>query len=91
MVWCIEQAGNPQTILDPFAGSGTTGVAALQMGKTFIGIERERKYFDIMCERLRRVVDAPPLFPFAYDKVGKGTADLQGDLLLPPSEINETA
>ncbi len=91
MEWCIEQAGNPQTILDPFAGSGTTGVAAAQMGKTFVGIERERKYFDIMCERIRRVVDAPPLFPFAYGKAGKGTADLQGDLLAPPSEINETA
>ena len=47
MEWCIEQAGNPQTILDPFMGSGTTGVAAVQMGRKFIGIEREPKYFDI--------------------------------------------
>jgi DNA modification methylase len=50
MVWCIEQAGNPQTILDPFMGSGTTGVAAIQLGRKFIGIEREPKYFDIACQ-----------------------------------------
>ena len=40
------------TILDPFMGSGTTGVAAVQMGRDFIGIEREPKYFDIACRRL---------------------------------------
>ena len=52
MKWCIEQAGNPQTILDPFMGSGTTGVAAVQMGRRFIGIEREPKYFEIACRRI---------------------------------------
>ena len=54
MLWCIEQAGNPQTILDPFMGSGTTGVAAMQMGRSFIGIEREQKYFDIACQRIEQ-------------------------------------
>jgi DNA modification methylase len=54
MRWCIEQAGNPQTILDPFMGSGTTGVAAVQMGRSFIGIEREPKYFDIACKRIEQ-------------------------------------
>ena len=54
MKWCIEQAGVPQrgTILDAFMGSGTTGVAAVQMGRRFIGIEREPKYFDIACRRI---------------------------------------
>lgn len=53
MRWCIEMCKNtPQTILDPFMGSGTTGVAAIQMGRKFIGIEREPKYFDIACERI---------------------------------------
>jgi site-specific DNA-methyltransferase (adenine-specific)/modification methylase len=53
MNWCIEQCKkNPQTILDPFMGSGTTGVAAVQMGRKFIGIEREPKYFDIACRRI---------------------------------------
>lgn len=40
------------SILDPFMGSGTTGVAAVQMGRKFIGIEREPKYFDIACKRI---------------------------------------
>jgi tRNA/tmRNA/rRNA uracil-C5-methylase (TrmA/RlmC/RlmD family) len=52
MTWCIEQIGNPQTILDPFMGSGTTGVACANLGRKFIGIELERKYFDIACERI---------------------------------------
>ncbi len=54
MAWCIDQLGKPSTILDPFMGSGTTGVAAVEMGRKFIGIERERKYFDIACERIER-------------------------------------
>jgi len=41
-----------ETILDPFMGSGTTGVAAMQLGRKFIGIEIEPKYFDIACERI---------------------------------------
>jgi DNA modification methylase len=53
MKWCIGHLPTPnQTILDPFMGSGTTGVAAVQMGRSFIGIERERKYFDIACKRI---------------------------------------
>ena len=53
MKWCVEQLrGCPQSILDPFMGSGTTGVAAVQMGRNFIGIEREPKYFDIACKRI---------------------------------------
>lgn len=44
---------NPnQTILDPFMGSGTTGVAAVMLGRKFIGIEIEEKYFDIACRRI---------------------------------------
>lgn len=41
-------------ILDPFMGSGTTGVACMNLGRKFIGIEIERKYFDIACERISR-------------------------------------
>jgi site-specific DNA-methyltransferase (adenine-specific) len=41
-----------QTILDPFMGSGTTGVACANLGRKFIGIEIERRYFDIACERI---------------------------------------
>lgn len=63
MSWCVEQLKhNPQTILDPFMGSGTTGVAAVQMGRQFIGIEREPKYFDIACKRIEQAVAQGQLF-----------------------------
>ena len=62
MAWCIEQAGNPATILDPFMGSGTTGVAAIQLGRTFTGIEREPKYFDIACKRIEQAYAQGQLF-----------------------------
>lgn len=57
MAWCIDKAGVPEgaTVLDPYMGSGTTGVAALQMGLRFIGVEHVREYFDIACERLADV------------------------------------
>jgi site-specific DNA-methyltransferase (adenine-specific) len=62
MCWTIEQAGNPQTILDPFMGSGSTGVAAIQLGRKFIGIEREPKYFEIACKRIEQAVAQGQLF-----------------------------
>jgi site-specific DNA-methyltransferase (adenine-specific) len=54
MVWCIDKVANAQTVLDPFMGSGSTGVACAMLGRDFTGIERERKYFDIACERIAR-------------------------------------
>jgi site-specific DNA-methyltransferase (adenine-specific)/modification methylase len=72
MAWCIEQAGNPQTILDPFMGSGTTGVAAIQLGRKFIGIEKEPKYFDIACERIRKAVAQGRLFEPEPPKAEQG-------------------
>ena len=62
MKWCIEQVGMPKTILDPFMGSGTTGVAAVQMGRKFIGIEREPKYFDIACKRIEQASKQVDMF-----------------------------
>lgn len=65
MKWCIGHLPDPaETILDPFMGSGTTGVAAVQMGRKFIGIEREPKYFEAACRRIREATgeDAGPLF-----------------------------
>ena len=52
MKWCLDMHPKAQTVCDPFMGTGTTGVAAVAMGKSFVGIERERKYFDIACERI---------------------------------------
>ena len=61
--WCIEQLEDePSLILDPFMGSGTTGVAAVQMGRDFIGIEREAKYFDIACRRIEQAQRQGDLF-----------------------------
>jgi site-specific DNA-methyltransferase (adenine-specific) len=48
----IDRASIDGVIADPFMGSGTTGVACAQLGRRFIGIEIERKYFDIACERI---------------------------------------
>ena len=45
IAWCIQQAPKAITVLDPFMGSGTTGVACALMLRAFTGIERERKYF----------------------------------------------
>lgn len=53
MEWVISHLPeNVETIIDPFMGSGTTGVACVNMKKKFIGIEREKKYFDIACKRI---------------------------------------
>lgn len=49
-------------VVDPFMGSGTTGVACAKMGRKFIGVELEEKYFDIACERIRKAYDQPGLF-----------------------------
>jgi site-specific DNA-methyltransferase (adenine-specific)/modification methylase len=62
MTWCIDLAGNPELILDPFMGSGTTGVAAIQMGRKFIGIEREQRYFDIACKRIEQATKQEDMF-----------------------------
>lgn len=53
VIGVIGQWVRPGTVcLDPFMGSGTTGVACANLGRKFIGIEIERKYFDIACERI---------------------------------------
>ena len=63
MEWCIGKVPDAQTVSDPFMGSGTTGVACIRLGKSFVGIERERKYFDIACERIARAQAQVQLFP----------------------------
>jgi DNA modification methylase len=50
------------TILDPFMGSGTTGVACAKLGRSFIGIEIDEGYFDIACDRIRKAYAQPDLF-----------------------------
>lgn len=62
MQWCILQAGMPATVLDPFMGSGTTGVACMNMGIHFVGVEKEPKYFDIACRRIEQAQQQLKLF-----------------------------
>jgi len=57
--WAAPQT---QTILDPFMGSGTTGVACVKLGRKFIGIEIDEGYFDIACRRIEDAVSRPDLF-----------------------------
>jgi DNA modification methylase len=60
MKWCVEKTHG--MVLDPFMGSGTTGVACVKLGRSFIGIEREPKYFDIACRRIEQDYRQPDLF-----------------------------
>jgi DNA modification methylase len=62
MEWCLGFLPNARTILDPFAGSGTTGVACQRLGRTFIGIEKDPDYFAIMCKRIDEAMRQPDLF-----------------------------
>ena len=79
--WCIEQVpGQPKTILDPFMGSGTTGVACVQLGRKFTGIERERKYFDIAVDRIRRAQAQGQLIPHEMPQHKQVALELTGDL-----------
>jgi DNA modification methylase len=61
MAWCLGFLPEARTILDPFMGSGTTGVACVQMGRSFIGIELDPGYFDIACKRIADEVARPRL------------------------------
>ena len=62
MRWCVAQAGKGETILDPYMGSGTTGVACMNLGRKFIGIEINEPYFDIACERIENAQRQERLF-----------------------------
>jgi site-specific DNA-methyltransferase (adenine-specific) len=62
MKWLVGLASlGGETVLDPFMGSGTTGVACQSLGRVFIGIDREPKYFDIACRRIEEAMKAEPL------------------------------
>jgi DNA modification methylase len=62
MEWCLSFVPNAETILDPFAGSGTTGVACIRTGRKFIGIEKEPRYFEIAVKRIQAELAQGDLF-----------------------------
>ena len=79
MEWCLGFVPNAQTILDPFMGSGTTGVACARLGRRFIGIEIEPRYFDIACRRIENAYKQADLFveqPVAEDPAEARLRDL---------------
>ena len=61
--WCLGFVPDARTILDPFMGSGTTGVACIKFGRRFIGVELDPRYFDIARRRLEAEL-AKPRLPF---------------------------
>ena len=63
MEWAVDLGSEPgELVLDPFMGSGTTGVACMNLGRKFIGIEIEKKYFYIACERIEQAQKQQRLF-----------------------------
>ena len=62
MEWCLGFLPNAETILDPFMGSGTTGVACVKLGRKFTGIELDPDYFEIACKRIEEAYKQPDMF-----------------------------
>lgn len=67
MEWCIEQCRLEPgaTILDPYMGSGTTAIAAFKRRMKFVGVEIDRRWFDVAVERIKRQTGDGPLFEAA--------------------------
>jgi DNA modification methylase len=90
MAWTMERAKVPigATVLDPYAGSGSTVIACLRTGRNCIAMEKDPTYFAVMVERVKREL-SQPFLPSC------GTADTdkkgcQDDWLLPTNQKNET-
>jgi DNA modification methylase len=79
MRWCLGFLPDAQTILDPFMGSGTTGVACVQLQRKFIGIELDETYFDIAVKRIEEAYKQPSLFPVEKPKPAKTGNLFEGD------------
>ena len=62
MQWCISLLDNAKSIIDPFMGSGTTGIAAVKLGIRFVGIEIDDEYFSIACRRIEAAAKQPDMF-----------------------------
>ena len=70
--WCTDEG---ETALDPFMGSGTTGVACARLGRRFIGIEIDPGYFDLACRRVEEAYRQADLFISAPPKPAQQLLD----------------
>ncbi len=61
MSWCVDRTKSA-TVIDPYMGSGTTGVAAVKRGRRFIGIELKPVHFDTACRRISDALKQPDMF-----------------------------
>jgi site-specific DNA-methyltransferase (adenine-specific) len=62
MEWCLGKLSSPTSVVDPFMGSGTTGVACVALSLKFTGIEIDPAFFDIACRRIEAAYKQPRLF-----------------------------
>jgi len=62
MEWCLSYFPAAKTVVDPYMGSGTSGVACVRRGVAFTGIEQHEPYFDIACKRIQDAHDRPDMF-----------------------------
>lgn len=83
--WLVRWWSEPNGIvLDPFMGSGTTGVAAAKLGRQFIGIEIVPKFFDFACHRIEQTIRQADMF------IVRKVPVLQGDLALTAGQRENT-
>ena len=75
MQWCVEATAG-RLVLDPFMGSGTTGVACMKLGRKFVGIEIEPSYFDTARRRIEEAWKQPRLFEEPRPKITQEALDL---------------
>lgn len=62
MEWCIRLLPEAKTVLDPFMGSGTTGVACVRTGRKFVGVEVDATYFETACRRIEEATKQADMF-----------------------------
>ena len=88
MAWCMERAKVPEgaTVLDPYMGSGTTGIACIRTGRKFIGIEKDPKHFKTAELRIRRELEE---CVFKFPKGQDGGSEQQALGLETPQGSND--
>jgi DNA modification methylase len=63
IAWCLDQSPKTvRTVCDPFLGSGTSAIACVKRGLSFVGVERHEPYFDVACRRIEAALKEPDMF-----------------------------